>query len=264
MVLAVIFGLADNAATAETASSLPTSGSPAIKDCEDCPAMVLLRPMTYADGKVRVFYAARTELTWREYAAAVRENNCPHPFNMSLETVDMNRPENQDDYPLVGIHYWQFPCYLDWLNKKTGKNYRLPSGEEWEFLARAGTSSRFPWGNEIGYNNAIIRGHFNQSEVSARDVSYDERKHVRQRHIYPVAKLRPNAWGLYDVIGNASEATTDFSPPFPECVEKSGNARCHITVSRGGRTSTDPSENLLKHKYHWFTASFGYRLILDK
>ncbi len=84
--------------------------------------------------------------------------------------------------------------YVDWLAKKTGKEYRLLSEAEWEYAARGGTSGAYPWGDEIGNNNANCYACGSQWDYKSTA---------------PVGSFSPNGFGLYDMVGNARQWTLD-------------------------------------------------------
>ena len=85
-------------------------------------------------------------------------------------------------------------AYAEWLSAQTGAAYRLPSESEWEYAARAGTATKYSWGNEIGVNRANCDGCGSEWD-NARTA--------------PVGSFRPNAFGLYDMHGNLWEWVAD-------------------------------------------------------
>jgi formylglycine-generating enzyme required for sulfatase activity len=97
--------------------------------------------------------------------------------------------------------------YLPWLNDITGQTYRLLTEAEWEYCARAGSSSAFWWGNRISESNANFdTGGIRKGETRRRTVSVDQ--------------YEPNPWGLYNVHGNAFEWChdpwrDDYNEPSP-------------------------------------------------
>ncbi|MXY56268.1 MAG: formylglycine-generating enzyme family protein [Gammaproteobacteria bacterium] len=104
--------------------------------------------------------------------------------------------ERQDPGQLpVEMTYDRVLVYLNWLRAETGKNYRLPSEGEWEYAARAGSKTKYPWGNGIHPTNA------NCSEAFGCGDGYPE--------LAPVGSFLANAWGLHDMAGNLSEWTVD-------------------------------------------------------
>ena len=96
--------------------------------------------------------------------------------------------------PVINITWDDAVAYTAWLSEQTGKNYRLPSEAEWEYAARAGTATRYSWGNNLGHNRANCNGCGSQwdNEMSA-----------------PVGSFEANAWGLHDMHGNVWEWTQD-------------------------------------------------------
>ena len=88
------------------------------------------------------------------------------------------------------VSYDDAKAYANWLSGEEGKQYRLPNEVEWEYAARAGTTSEYPWGNEIGKNLANCG--WCGSEWSNKSAA-------------PVGEFAPNNYGLYDTVGNVWE-----------------------------------------------------------
>ncbi|MEK0161202.1 SUMF1/EgtB/PvdO family nonheme iron enzyme [Pseudoalteromonas piscicida] len=100
--------------------------------------------------------------------------------------------EQSDNFPVVCVAYDDAKAYANWLSGEKGQQFRLPNEVEWEYAARAGTASEYPWGNEIGRNLANCG--WCGSEWSNKSPS-------------PVAQFSPNSYGLYDTVGNVWEWT---------------------------------------------------------
>lgn len=97
-----------------------------------------------------------------------------------------------NDFPAVCLTYNDAKAYADWLSGQTGKKFRLPNEVEWEYAARAGSKTEYPWGNEIGKNLANCG--WCGSEYSNHSAA-------------PVGSFAPNAFGVYDTVGNVWEWT---------------------------------------------------------
>ncbi len=80
--------------------------------------------------------------------------------------------------------------YVTWLSKTTGKTYRLLSESEWEYAARAGTTTAYYWGDNIGTNNANCESCGSQWD---------------KQQTAPVGSFSPNQFGLYDMAGNVDQ-----------------------------------------------------------
>lgn len=104
--------------------------------------------------------------------------------------------------------------YIRWLNGKVGSRdagngpYRLPSEAEWEYAARAGTQTRYPWGDEIGLDHALCSG-CNEPQARPDGTVVYSRVATPVHNTLPVGSFPPNGFGLYDMIGNVVELTQD-------------------------------------------------------
>ncbi|WP_372759942.1 SUMF1/EgtB/PvdO family nonheme iron enzyme [Pseudoalteromonas sp.] len=101
--------------------------------------------------------------------------------------------EQNNDFPAVCLTYGDAKAYAEWLSGQTGQQFRLPSEVEWEYAARAGSETEYPWGNDIGKNLANCG--WCGSEWSNNSAA-------------PVGSFSPNAFGLYDTVGNVWEWTS--------------------------------------------------------
>ncbi len=110
-----------------------------------------------------------------------------------------------DRHPATCFSLQDARQYLEWLSKKTGKKYRLPTEAEWEYAARAGTTTAFHFGKGASelckYANFADRA----SPYTANVVAPCAERPSPQATA-PVGSYAPNAWGLYDMFGNVGEA----------------------------------------------------------
>lgn len=102
--------------------------------------------------------------------------------------------QQDDQHPVVNVSYQDAQTYLSWLRDKTGQSYRLPSEAEWEYAARAGTSTARYWGEGAGEPGEHARFSLEWRVTGGTS---------------PVSSFYPNAFGLYNTLGNVWEWTED-------------------------------------------------------
>ena len=137
------------------------------------------------------FALGKYEVTFAEWDACVAAGGCDgyRPPN------DPNREGwGRGSRPVINVSWYDAQSYVAWLSAQTGEAYRLPSEAELEYAARAGTETKYHWGDAIGVNRANCNGCGSQWD---------------NRQTAPVGSFAPNAWGLYDMHGNAMEWTED-------------------------------------------------------
>ena len=96
--------------------------------------------------------------------------------------------------PVIFVNWGDAVAYCEWLAKETGKPYRLPSEAEWEYACRAGTTTRYSWGDGI----------------TEKDANYHDSKLGKTTE---VGRYPANPWGLYDMLGNVEEWVQDVWHP---------------------------------------------------
>jgi formylglycine-generating enzyme required for sulfatase activity len=253
-----------------TASAQPASGGnpgpgDTFSECRNCPEMIVLPAGSYAMGSpedealrrdnetlhtitfARSFAIATTPVTWDQWEACVRDGHCD---GIAVETALTSLPngEPNPDFtdfgrgtrPVVGVSWYDAQAFVGWLNAKTGEDdaYRLPSEAEWEYAARGGTGTAFPWGSELDYDygNFGTDGEGLGGKAEGRDVWLAETS--------PVASFPPNAFGVYDMHGNIFEWTEDCyeadrtDAPADGSANKQGN--CANRVFRSGTFLSNP------------------------
>jgi sulfatase modifying factor 1 len=125
----------------------------------------------------------------------------PTPLYDSSFTYGVGDQPNQ---PAVTITPFSARQYTKWLSGILGNNYRLPTEAEWEYAARAGTTTSYSFGNDAG----------DLEKFAWVDSNGDSQTH-------PVGAKQPNPWGLYDMHGNVAEWTLDQY--FPDAYAKLGS-----------------------------------------
>ena len=160
-------------------------------------------------GRFRMGCLSNDEDCYRE-AKLVHDVAIAQPFALSVYEVtfeDYDRfthPNKVDDEgwgrgrrPVVKVSWDDAQAYVAWLSAQTGAEYRLPSEAEWEYAARAGTTTRYHWGDDFGVNraNCVPCG--------------SQWSHLGDQQTAPVGSFAPNAFGLYDMHGNVGEWVQD-------------------------------------------------------
>jgi formylglycine-generating enzyme required for sulfatase activity len=119
---------------------------------------------------------------------------------------------HQGQYPVINVRMDDVRLFLTWLSARTGQTYRLPTEAEWEYAARAGTTTPFSYGDNVSCKEV----HFNPL------FPYKEAQENRRWYIprcFPTPKASetgiraPNAWGLHDMHGNVWEFTCNHWTP---------------------------------------------------
>jgi formylglycine-generating enzyme required for sulfatase activity len=119
-----------------------------------------------------------------------------------------------DNHPVVCLSWNDAQAYLAWLNKKApGKGFRLPSEAEWEYAAQAGQSTRYPWGDDLTYSQIcdFANGMDATGKAQIPSITWTG-ANCSDGHAYTASagSFKANAFGLYDMHGNAWEWVQDF------------------------------------------------------
>jgi formylglycine-generating enzyme required for sulfatase activity len=164
------------------------------------------------------FAMGQHEVTFDQYDACVADDGC--------STVKEDQGWGRGERPVINVTWAQAVAYVEWLSRKTGHRYFLPSEAEWEYAARAGMDT--PWNT----GDAIITEDGNFLNQFGRTV--------------PVGGFPPNAFGLHDVHGNVSEWVKDCIDIGYFKVPTDGGAMmqspCPQTAVRGGSFENTPTD----------------------
>ena len=115
-------------------------------------------------------------------------------------------------HPATCISRREAAAYLEWLGKKTGKRYRFPTESEWEYAARAGSTTPFHFGSKR--SDLCLYGNFaDRASPYGAGMAAQCAEKPSPETLAPVGSYRPNAWGLHDMIGNAFEFIEDCTSP---------------------------------------------------
>jgi formylglycine-generating enzyme required for sulfatase activity len=130
-----------------------------------------------------------------------------------------------DDEPAVCLDFTDATAYAEWVKKRTGRPYRLLSEAEWEYVAKAGSTARFPWGADP----ALACEHGNFIDASAPPEANVEGSVApcSDGHptLAPVGRLAPNAFGAREMVGNVWTWVQDcYVMPYPDDTPLDGSA----------------------------------------
>ncbi len=161
-----------------------------------------------------------------------------------------------DSHPVTCVSWYDAVAYTKWLSKQTGKKYRLPTEAEWEYATKAGTKTKYWWGNNIGKNRANCNGCSSQS--------------YRKKTVI-VGSFACNKFKLCDVIGNlwewtCSEYDSKYRGKEKHCIRGVKNKK--QLVLRGGSWGSKPNwvRSANRHLYNPNSAynTVGFRLVVRK
>jgi formylglycine-generating enzyme required for sulfatase activity len=272
-VVALLYGAGQTALHGQVAAKLPTVEALTHKSyVETIPgsdvkfAMIAIPGGTYLMGSpatepgrkadegpqhpvtIKPLWMGKCEVTWDEYDRYRNEEavDSPEVIEKKLKAnpdaltgptkpyADETFGHGREGNPVLCITHHAAMEYCRWLSAKTGKVYRLPTEAEWEWAARAGTTTAYSFGNE-----PEKLGDYAWYDKNSEDVAHK------------VGEKKPNLWGLHDIYGNVAEWCVDyykkdFYSTFPldkaslEPVSLPVNKR-YPYVARGG-SWTDPAD----------------------
>jgi formylglycine-generating enzyme required for sulfatase activity len=220
---------------------------PPFKECTDCPEMVVVPTGSFMMGSpkgqgddnehphhvvtiAQPFAVSKYELTFAEWDACAAQGRCNARVADSF---------GRGRRPVINVSWDETKDYVAWLSSITGKTYRLLTEAEYEYAARAGTTTAYPWGDNIGKNNANCRGCLEWGDAN---------------QTAPVGSFSPNKFGLYDMVGNVWEWTEDCYHDSYQGAPADGSAwtsaDCTIrVVIRGGSWSFGPPRSADRRGY---------------
>jgi len=193
------------------------------------------------------FALSRFEVTFAEYDQFAEETGRSLPNDGGW---------GRGNQPVINVSWQDAKAYVNWLAAQSGQPYRLPTEAEWEYVARAGTTSRYWWGDELGPRMAVCDG---------CGTEWDG------RHPAPVGSFPANPWGIHDLNGNVDEWVEDCYTGTYDGVPTDGsastNGNCSHRVMRGGSWFEIPrlirSASRYRHPPDTSRNSWGFRVALD-
>jgi formylglycine-generating enzyme required for sulfatase activity len=173
--------------------------------------------------QVVAFEIGKYEVTFDEWNACVADSGCAY------------RPSDagwgRGKRPVINVSWDDAHQYVQWLAQETGKAYRLPTEAEWEYAARAGTTTAFDTGNCISTSQANYDGNYDYNNCGAKTGVFVGKTQ-------PVGHYPTNPWGLHDLHGNVWEWVEDCYHDSYTGAPTDGRAwtqgSCPARVLRGG------------------------------
>ena len=187
--------------TAEQEMEKAAKPGSSIQECENgCPEMIVVPAGSFMMGSeqgesdekpvhkvtfAKLFAVSKYEVAFAEWDVCAAAGAC-QPASDSLW--------GRDRRPVINVSWYQVQRYVEWLSRLTGKKYRLLTEAEWEYAARAGTTTKYFWGDDVGKGNA---------NCDRCDSEWDNKQTA------PVGSFKANPFGLHDLHGNVWEWTQD-------------------------------------------------------
>ena len=228
--------------------SFPGTGTgQTFRDCPECPEMVALPSGSFRMGCLsndgscypdefpvhgvtiaRPFALGVYEVTFAQWDACVAAGGCGG-----------RRPDDggwgRGDRPVINVSWEDAQLYVQWLSRRTGHGYRLPSESEWEYAARSGTSTKYWWGDGVGVSRANCDG------CGSR---WDDRSTA------PVGSFAASPWGLHDMHGNVWEWVGD-------CWNHCWNGSYEGAPADGSARNSEDCAILLRRLLQWLRPADG-------
>jgi sulfatase modifying factor 1 len=166
------------------------------------------------------FYMQTTEVTVKQWYSIMRKRMLVFQ-------------QNSDDMPVTRVSWYDCMKFIQKLNRLGQGKYRLPTEAEWEYAARAGTSTAYSWGDTIDCDKAMYA---NNSLKNNKCQRYIKSKGLQIDQPAPVKSYAPNAWGLYDMLGNVWEWCSDWLGAYSKSpvTDPTGPESGSMRIRRGG------------------------------
>ncbi|MCL1921311.1 MAG: SUMF1/EgtB/PvdO family nonheme iron enzyme [Kiritimatiellaeota bacterium] len=235
----------------------------------------------------RPFWMAATELRNRDYALFDPAHDSRYIVEHGKDHVTPGYIGNHPDQPVVRVSWSKAMAFCEWFAKTYGVKAALPTEAQWEWAARAGTTTPFFYGDtgtDFGpfanlADKELLKSH---TSIAGGSLIHVRRPYPAEMN-FPlfdarfkdnwfatdyVAQVKPNAWGLYDMVGNVNEWTrSDYLPyPYTDAVNtlKPGTRK----VARGGSWATRPKDAGAAVRYAYETwhgvHDVGMRLVIEE
>lgn len=253
--------------------ALPEAGV-RFTSCPDCPEMVVIPAGRFTMGSpddevgrgrdegprqiidiAAPFAVSRFEITRHQYERFVRATHRPVSGGCITDRRKVGdwKPDRRTTFrdpgyrqsgkhPVVCVSWYDARAYVDWLSSVTGARYRLLTEAEWEYVARAGSTTAYPWGTDASQGCRFMNGTDRTTRRKYASLDYvtdfgscdDGALNTAQ-----VGAYLPNRFGVFDMIGNVGEWVEDCSGSYETGPESAiADRKCERRVVRGGSWGT--------------------------
>ena len=227
-----------------------------LADGSEGPAMVVIRAGRFRMGdiqgggesdeqpvhevSVNQFAMGRYEVTFAEY-------------DKFSDATGRKKPDDRGwgrgNRPVVNVSWGDATAYTNWLSQQTGHTYRLPTEAQWEYAARAGTTTSRYWGNDPNDACRYANVHDNTSK---KKNGYSWTHHNctdGYAKTAPVGSFKSNAFALFDMLGNVREWTcSEFQAPYAGKEQRCANGGSRLAF-RGGSWNYEPRNVRAAYRY---------------
>jgi formylglycine-generating enzyme required for sulfatase activity len=289
-------------APAATQPAAPAAKTPVgkVAMCKDCPEMVAIPAGSFLMGSpdseddrneregpqtkmnIRAFSLGKYPVTRGQFAEFIQATGYQPArrcfaevshgnFDMTSK-ANWNDPsfEQTDRDPVVCVSWNDAMAYVEWLSRATGKPYRLPSEAEWEYAARAGTTTSRIWSDDA--DDACASANAADATVK-KEYGWKDVVDCNDGYLYtaPVGKFKANAFGLYDMMGNARQVVagclTDSIADLPK--DGSANEDCSQHPLRGSSWESLAGQVMRAASREWIGSEYahlgyGFRVALSQ
>jgi formylglycine-generating enzyme required for sulfatase activity len=218
------------------------------------------------------FYISKFEVTVAEFQEFVNDTGYltdakkgvgSYSYNdegewSEINNINWRKPglwETEPNQPVVLVSWNDVTEYTKWLRLKTGKAFRLPTEQEWEFACRFGSDTNFTWGDNP------IEG---KGKINALDSYFQFEDGFK--YVAPVGSYEPNANGLYDMLSNVWEWCS--SPYVKQYLIELKNPESDEYVDRGGGWDSPPFNARISNRgaagSKFNTINLGFRIVMEK
>ena len=238
----------------------------------------------------RAFWMSETEVKNSQYRAFDPDHDSRYQDLHGMDHTVPGDISNHRDQPAIRMSWQRAAAFCAWLSRAAGVRAALPTEAQWEWAARAGTASRFYWGG-LGDDFGAWANLSDQSVRWSNTVGWEGGNRIQRRQPYEVAlgyplheerfkdnwysmdyvaQVGPNAWGLYDMVGNASEWTRSSYRPYPyvDGDGRNGGDPDEMKVARGGSFRDRPRDAgaSVRRAYASWQAVYdvGFRVVIEE